>query len=71
MKWNFCGTGLAATAIALGGCSASEADADTSAMTAEEAQALDEAAEMLAERRLPEGTTDAPSVETGEEQPVR
>ncbi|TMM48365.1 hypothetical protein [Qipengyuania marisflavi] len=45
--------------IALAACSGSDEPADPTAITANEAQALDEAAEMIEQRRLPEGTVPA------------
>ncbi|HSG35369.1 MAG TPA: hypothetical protein VLA37_12605 [Sphingomonadaceae bacterium] len=47
----------------LGGCEPSDPGPGPTAMTVEEGQALNEAAEMLDERRLPQTRTEPPSTQ--------
>ena len=51
----------AAAALALAGCGAGDNDPGPGGVTVGEARALDEAAEMLEQQRLPEDATPAPA----------
>lgn len=51
---------LPAAALALSGCGPSGNDPGPGGVTVSEAQALDEAAEMIEQRRLPEGALETP-----------
>jgi len=51
----------AAAALALAGCGAGDNDPGPGGVTVGEARALDEAAEMLEQQRLPEETTQTPA----------
>ena len=54
-----------AAALALAGCGASDNDPGPGGVTVGEARALDEAAEMLEQQRLPEQTPPAPASSSG------
>jgi hypothetical protein len=55
----------AAAALALAGCGASDNDPGPGGVTVGEARALDEAAEMLEQQRLPAETTPTPASSPG------
>lgn len=57
---------LACGALALAGCNSSTEGADPGPVTQEEAEALDDAASMLEEQRLPEEAADQPDAAKGE-----
>lgn len=59
---------LALALLALAGCNSSSEDAAPAPVTSQEAEALEDAASMLDEQRLPEETpTPEPSLETEEQ----
>ena len=59
-----------AACLALGGCAPSENDPAPGGVTVSEAQALDDAAEMIEQRRLPEGAIASDNETLGEAEPT-